>query len=262
MDITKFSDFLLEHKLWYKTIPQFLNWVEEKSNNKDFVFIDTETTGLRGPKLEQLTQIAAISTEYYINQNEFKEKSSFNQKIKLTEETIIQKSDKDSRINKVLSFTRYDEGGGGFIDEEIVLKDFFIWKEEQRDALFIIQNAEFDMTMLNVRSKDLKFKNEVLDTKQIIQLYFIPLIQKLSETDDKYMKMIEKIGISTRDNGLITSSMSKIGPVLGIDMIGYHDALKDCRITMEMFKEIIKLLKEYSHIDIMKYQVERIKILR
>ena len=78
----------------------------------------------------------------------------------------------------------------------------------------------------------------------------------------EYKDMIDKIGTSPRDGGLISSSMSKIGPVLGVDMSGYHDALTDCIITMEMFKKIIELLKEYSHIDIMKYQVERIKILR
>ncbi|MDY0270149.1 3'-5' exonuclease [Trichloromonas sp.] len=260
--IIKFSDFLLEHKLWYKTIPQFLNWLEEKSKSKDFVFVDTETTGLGGPKKVQLTQIAAISTIYDFHQNDFKEQSSFNQKIKLTEETLKKKTEKDSKINWVLSFNRYGEKGIDYIDEEVVLSNFYNWVEEQKDAMLVIQNAEFDMNLLNMRSKNIKFNNEVFDTKQLIQLYYIPLIQKLSETDDNYKELINKIGTSTRDNGLISSSMSKIGPALGLNMSGYHDALSDCRITTNMVVKIIDLLKEHSDVDIMKYQSERIKMIR
>ena len=260
--IIKYTDFLLEHKLWYKTIPQFLNWLDEKSKLKDFVFIDTETTGLGGPKKVQLTQIAAISTIYDFNLNDFKEQSSFNQKIKLTEETLKKKTEKDSKINWVLSFNRYGEKGVNYMDEDVVLSDFYDWVGEQKDAMLVIQNAEFDMHMLNVRSKDIRFKNEVFDTKQLIQLYYIPLIQKLSETDDQYKELINKIGTSTRDGGLISSSMSKIGPALGLDMSGYHDALSDVRITMNMVIKIIDLLKRYSDLDLMKYQTERIKMIR
>jgi len=260
--IIKYTDFLLEHKLWYKTIPQFLNWLDEKSKLKDFVFIDTETTGLGGPKKVQLTQIAAISTIYDFNKNDFKEQSSFNQKIKLTEETLKKKTEKDSRINWVLSFNRYGQKGITYMDEDVVLSNFYDWVQEQKDAMLVIQNAEFDMHMLNVRSKDIRFKNEVFDTKQLIQLYYIPLIQKLSETDDEYKELINKIGTSTRDNGLISSSMSKIGPALGLNMSGYHDALSDVRITTQMFKSIINMLKKYKNVDIMKYQIERIKVLK
>jgi hypothetical protein len=74
--------------------------------------------------------------------------------------------------------------------------------------------------------------------------------------------MIDFIGTSTRDNGLISSSMAKIGPVLGVNMIGYHDAITDCRITIQMYQKIIDLLKKNQDVDIMKYQIERIKTLR
>lgn len=260
MNIINFSDFLLEHKLWYKTIPQFLKWLEEKSYDMDFVFTDTETTGLGGPKKKQLTQISAISSNYFIGNNTFIEKDKFNQKIKLTPETRLKKIT-DSDIDRALRLNRYGDGSSDYLDERLTIKMFYEWLKEQKKPLLIMQNASFDMSMINARS-DIRFDNEVLDTKQLIQLYFIPLIQKLSETDKEYKDIIDKIGTSPRDGGLISSSMSKIGPVLGLDMSSYHDALTDCRITMEMFKKIIELLKEYSHIDIMKYQVERIKILR
>ncbi|MFW6225861.1 MAG: PolC-type DNA polymerase III [bacterium] len=260
MVIINFSDFLLEHKLWYKTITQFLRWLEEKSYNMDFVFTDTETTGLGGPKKKQLTQISAISSKYFISNNTFIEKDTFSHKIKLTPETR-QKKLTDSDINRALKLNRYGDTVSDYLDERETVKMFYDWLKDQKNPLLVMQNAEFDMNMINART-DIRFNNEVLDTKQIIQLYFIPLIQKLAETDDKYRQMVSKIGTSTRDGGLISSSMSRIGPALGLDMSGYHDALTDCRITMEMFKGIIKLLKEYSHVDIMKYQVERIKVIK
>ena len=74
--------------------------------------------------------------------------------------------------------------------------------------------------------------------------------------------MINFIGTSARDNGLLSSSLSKIGPALGLNMTGYHDALTDCRLTMNMYLKIVDFLKENQSVDIMKYQAERIKVIR
>ena len=41
--------FVNENKMWYKTIPQILDWLESKSK-MPWVFLDTETTGLGGPE--------------------------------------------------------------------------------------------------------------------------------------------------------------------------------------------------------------------
>jgi len=256
----KYTDFLLEHKLWYKSINQFLNWIESKSVN-DWIFIDTETTGLGGHKKQQLTQVSAISNTYNFNSNDFTEKNSFNKKIKLTDETKVKMNEPGSRIKKVLSFNHYGTKDTKYYDEQMVLDEFYGWIDEQNNPLFVIQNAAFDMNMLNGRYGR-KYEKEVIDTKQIIQLYYIPLIQKLAETDEDYKKMIETIGTSERDFGLISSSMSKIGPALNISMINYHDALTDCRIMTDMFIKIINILKENKDIDIMKYQTERIKTLK
>src|ERR1035437_4440419 len=94
----------------------------------------------------------------------------------------------------------------------------------------------------------------------MLQLYYLPLLQTLSETNDEYKKLVNKIGTSDRDNGLISSSMSKVGPALGVDMTNYHDALTDCRLAMDMTKRVIQFLKDNQHVDIMKYQIQRIKL--
>ena len=84
----------------------------------------------------------------------------------------------------------------------------------------------------------------------------------MSETEEWARNMVSKIGTSDRDNGLISSSMSKIGPALDINMSGYHDALTDCRLAMQMLQKMVEFLKEHKNVDIKKYQAERIKTKR
>lgn len=256
----RFEQFILEHKFWGKSIPEFLDWLKDKSQ-KEWIWIDTETTGLRGPKSEQLTQVSAISTYYDPNSNTLKETGTFNKKIKLSDETKAQFKQPESRIKWVLSFNHYGQKGAQYFTEDGTLSDFYNWVSQMDQSIFVIQNAEFDMKMLNVRSPQ-KFKNEVIDTKQVIQLFYLPTLQKLAETSSEFEEMVKKIGVSDRDNGLISSSMSKIGPALGINMSGYHDALTDCRIMMEMFCKIIDFLKEHQSVDISRYQAERIMTKR
>lgn len=252
----KFEQFILEHKFWGKSIPEFLKWLEVKSQ-KEWIWLDTETTGLRGPKLEQLTQVAAISTKYDSKSNSLSETGNFNKKIKLTDETKSQFKSPESKIKWVLSFNHYGQGKSKYFTEDSTLSDFYNWVSQMNDPILVIQNAEFDMKMINVRSPR-GFRNEVIDTKQVIQLFYLPTLQKLAETEPEYQEMVNKIGTSDRDNGLISSSMGKIGPALGINMSGYHDALVDVRLTIEMFCKIIDFLKQHQDVDISKYQADRI----
>lgn len=253
-------DELNENKMWYKTITEILSWLDSKSNIP-WVFIDTETTGLGGPKKQQLTQVSALVTDYNFGQNQFTNVASFDEKIKLTSEIKKRYSTPGDDSRKILSFNHYGSGNYKYREEKEIVDEFFNWLEQYSPCLLIAQNAGFDMAMLGGRFGH-KINNEVLDTKRLIQLYYIPLIQKLAETDEKYRVLISKIGTSERDGGLISSSMSKIGPALGINMSGYHDALTDCKIAMQMYQSIVDFLKQHQSVDIMKYQVERIKVIR
>jgi DNA polymerase III epsilon subunit-like protein len=243
-----------ENKMWYKTIPEILSWLDSKSI-LPWIWIDTETTGLLGPKKEQLTQVSAIATKYNFNFNSFLELDSYDQKIKLTDDIKSRYNSPGDISRRILSFNHYGSGKYKWRNEKEVVNDFFNWLEKYEPCLFVAQNAGFDMSMLSGRFGH-KITNEVFDTKMLIQLYYLPLIQKLAETDKKYRDLIN------RDNGLISSSLSKIGPALGLNMSGYHDALTDVKITIEMFKRIVDFLKENQAVDIMKYQSERIKVIR
>jgi DNA polymerase III alpha subunit (gram-positive type) len=254
--------FIIEHKFWDKSIPEFLNWSKSKSN-RYWIFLDTETTGLKSDPYEiQLTQVSCIVCKFNFENNSFVEVDTFNKKIKLTGKTLSLIKNTESRIKKVLSFNHYGKSGIEYHDEKNVLEDFFKFISKYNNPILVIQNAEFDMRFINTRNSGVKFNNEVLDTKQVLQLFYLPTLQKLAETNEFYNKIIDKIGTSDRDNGLISSSLSKIGPVLGINMSGYHDALIDCRLTMQMFQGIIDLLKQHQDLDISKYQSDRIKTIK
>jgi len=249
-----------ENKMWYKNLPEILDWLRLKSK-LPFVWVDVETTGLLGPKHEQLTQVSALATNYDFNSNKFDEIGSFDEKIKLTQQIKTRYNQPDGGNRRILSFNHYGSGGYKYKDERQIINEFFDWMDEFSPCLLIAQNAGFDMQMLSGRYGH-KIKNEVLDTKMLIQLYFLPLLQKLAETNPKYRQMVDFIGTSTRDNGLISSSMSKVGPALGINMSGYHDALSDVKITIKMYQRILDLLNKYISTDISKYQIERIKSIR
>jgi 2'-5' RNA ligase len=251
---------LNENKMWYKTIPQILEWLESKSN-MPWLWIDTETTGLGGPKQQQLTQVSSLSTDYNFASNTFNELGLFDEKIKLTDETKSKFSTPEDKTKWVLGFNHYGSGKYKYKNEQEILNQFFDWIGNYEPCLLIAQNAGFDMAMLAGRYGH-KIKNEVFDTKMLIQLYYLPLLQALAETDPKYKEMIDFIGKSERDGGLISSSMSKVGPALGINMTNYHDALTDCRITIQMYQKIVDFLKQNQKVDIMKYQLERIKVIK
>ena len=254
------NESINENKMWYKTIPEILEWLESKSK-LPFIWLDTETGGLGGPKKQQLTQVSAIATQYDFHSNNFSEISIFDEKIKLTDETKSKFLQPEDKTKWVLGFNHYGSGDYKYKDEKDIVDDFFKWIENYSPNILVAQNAGFDMAMLSDRY-DHKINSEVFDTKMLIQLYFLPLLQKLAETDTKYKEMIDFIGISQRDNGLISSSMAKIGPVLGVNMVGYHDAITDCRITIQMYQKIVELLKNNQEVDIMKYQSERIKTIK
>lgn len=257
-----YLQFIYEHKFWGKSIPEFLDWIKGKSD-KYWVLLDTETTGLPSDPYEvQLTQISCIVVKYDFNSNSFNEVDSYNKKLKLTDTSLGMMKDPDNRIKKVLSFNHYGQKGINFHDEKETLQDFFEFLKKFDDPILVIQNAEFDMKFLNTRNPIVRFHNEVIDTKQIAQLFYLPCLQKLSETQSEYKDLINKIGTSSRDSGLISSSLSKIGPALGIDMTGYHDALMDCKLMAQMLTKMVEFLKQYKNIDIRKYQSERIKTKR
>lgn len=186
---------------------------------------------------------------------------TFDEKIKLTPETKSKFKDPKDRTKHILSYNRYGQGSYKYKNEKDIIDKFFNWLNEYHPNIVVFQNAIFDMSMLGGRYHH-KINSKIFDTKDLIRFQYLPLLQKLAESDTQYQKLISQIGTSDRDGGLLSSSMSKIGPALNINMSGYHDALTDCRITMNMFQKLIEFLKLHQNEDIQKYQTERIKVMR
>jgi DNA polymerase III alpha subunit (gram-positive type) len=197
-----------ENKMWYKTIPEILNWLDSKST-LPWIWIDTETSGLGGPKKQQLTQVSAIATKYDFNSNSFIELDTYDQKIKLTDDIKSRYNSPGDTSRRILSFNHYGSGQYKWRNEEEVVNEFFNWLERYDTCLFVAQNAGFDMNMLSGRFGH-KITNEVFDTKMLIQLYYLPLLQALAEVDSKYKDIIDFIGTSSRDGGLIWTEVAKI----------------------------------------------------
>lgn len=264
--INNFYDFINEHKL-HKNQYQLLDYIEKLSYNKTFVILDTETTGLGGYKKQQLTQISAIGYNYDFKNNNFIKLKEFNKKIKISSDIKQRLKDPSDNIKSILKFNRYGnkiENDTKYYNEIDIINEFNDWLSVfDLEPLLIIQNATFDMNMLVGRGKNIIGKNnktyEILDTKQLIQLFIIPIVQKLSEIDNNYNNILLDIGTSERDNGLISSSMSQWAPkFFNINMSNYHDSLSDCKITSELFIKIVDFIKNNSDLNIAKYQVERI----
>lgn len=258
MRLKRYSD-INENKMWYKTIPEMLAWLESKSS-MPWIWLDTETTGLGGPKVQQLTQVSAIATSYDFDAG-FDELDEYDQKIKLDDETKNRFQRPGDTTKRILGFNHYGSGSFRYRKEGDVLEEFFGWLDQYVPCLLVAQNAGFDMNMLAGRSGE-SISNEVFDTKMLIQLYYIPALQKLAETDESAGAKLAEIGVSDRDNGLVSSSLSKIGPALGINMSGYHDALTDCRLAMQMYEGMVEFLKNNADLDISVYQAQRIKSIR
>ena len=250
---------LNENKLWYKTIEELLQYIKSISN-KTFIIVDTETTGLKSATEEQLLQISSIAAKYDFENNTFNIDDLFNKKIKLSLET---KSRKD--LDKILKFVDYGEKDMKTDYEYDTVDNYFDWITETvgGDVIFLSQNAKFDMRMLYGRGmpKETDIKVPVIDMLQISELFYLPLIQKLSDVNiNKYQQILNIVGFSSRYPELPSSSLNKLGSALNINLKGQHDALTDCYILMELFTKEMSLLKQYDTIDISKYQIKRIKV--
>jgi hypothetical protein len=75
----------------------------------------------------------------------------------------------------------------------------------------VAQNAGFGYEYVKCGRSDGKIVAKYL-IQNVDTIILFTSLQKLAETDKKYKELINFIGTSTRDNGLISSSMSKIGP--------------------------------------------------
>lgn len=244
---------IIKENLKGNTIEGYLEYFENKYKDSTLIWLDTETTGLNVHD-NQLTELSAIVTD-----SEFNVIDQFSKKIKIDWSNV-----KDVKTTKdiVLPMTRYGERGIKYHDESQTIDEFFDWVDSFDNPVLIAQNASFDIKYLAVRGNR-KIDYPVIDTKMVIQLYFIPIIQQLSdENNSEAQEILKQLPPSSRDKGMPSSSMGKIAPILGIDVSGWHSAVEDVKIMINMFKKIKDYLEEYKGLDIRKHQTKRLQTYR
>ena len=260
---------LLENKLSGNTIENVIDLLDGYSSNT-WIFFDTETTGLQ-PSSSQLTEIGAIAVDPNAWSSESTVLDQFNEKISLTDESKRLLKDPESIERKaweksnmggrnplkdpqaILSMTRYGEKGRAYGEEQEVLDKFFEWADGFSNPLFIAQNASFDLKFLNVRSGGKLPKYPVLDTKQLMEMYLIPLLktQTAAESGDPAAQdLLDKLYIKKGNWGYHSSSMGVVSKAYGISIAGWHNALADVKMMMSMYRSVVETIRKGMSTDI------------
>lgn len=252
--IKPFQDFINE-SIKYLNQKELFDWLYQRRNNT-FVAVDTETTGLRGPRQEQLTQIGAIAFSFDYDNLKFTELESFNEKIRLNPDILAQLDQEGSRIRQVFGMTRYEIKQDVYREEQEVLDSFIDFIGKFDNITLLIQNAPFDMRMINLRTRGGKLTQEIFDTKDFYAYFLLPSLQKLAETNEDARKILEIIGTS-RSGNLPTSSLPKVAAGLGFDANEAHDALFDCRYMVAVLEKSLNIIQDNSDLDIKDYQRQR-----
>jgi DNA polymerase III epsilon subunit-like protein len=237
----------------------FLKLVSEYQDHV-WVFFDTETTGLQYENKEvQATQVSCIA--YYPNNFETAPApvggGEFDIKLALSKATRdymeTEPEDKFS-IKNLLLMTDYADDSVKKVNPGYAIYKFEEYLHKMRSAsssgklVLIAQNSPFDVGILNNLYRRLDVEppdDEVWDTKAAIDLYFKPvlsLMKKNPDATDEDKDLLSKLVV----NGRISGSLGKITSAFNIENKGWHQAIQDVRMTMEMLFRIIQYLRAKS----------------
>ena len=237
----------------------FLKLVSEYEDHV-WVFFDTETTGLQYENEEvQATQVSCIA--YYpdnfetpprpVRGGEFDIKLALS---KTTRDAMAREPDSQFSIKNLLLMTNYADDSVKKVNPGVAIYGLEEYLHRMRDAspagkiVLIAQNSPFDVGILNNLYRRLDVEppdDEVWDTKAAIDLYFKPvlsLMKKNPDATDEDKDLLSKLVV----NGRISGSLGKITSAFNIENKGWHQAIQDVRMTMEMLFRIIQYLRAKS----------------
>ena len=261
----------------------------EENKDKVWVFFDTETTGF-GPKKNAITEIAGIAVDpnnweskprivrTFGDVGELKGKTdpkifkTFSQKAKLT--PYVRGRDPESEsgkeTKKVLAMTQYGEKNppkGRFIEEKQLIKNFYDWLESlggPENVVLVIQNAKFDMKMISLRYNadeegladpalgavggDLPVY-PIIDTIPLMKNFLIPFwITKANEGDKEAEEFLAQL--KPKRGKRYSTSQGPVATALGIPIIGWHSAIEDVKMLMNIFQRVVEIIRAGGDVDI------------
>lgn len=249
--------------------PEFDNFLKliKDHEDKPWIFFDTETTGLRykDPHV-QVTQIACVvyNIEGITEGKEPTKEEEFNVKVELTDET---KAKIAQQRKEVEAGTFEDKktiedilGDNYYYDDDlkpmpllkaVKLFDNFLnqirEKSPSGEFVMIAQNSPFDVGIINTAYERLNLTvpdDELWDTKGPLDLYLVPIIKMIkndpeaSETDKKISNLLSK------SNGSISTSLGIVVKAFDLEDKGWHNALADVQMTMDMLFAVLNYVKE------------------
>jgi DNA polymerase III epsilon subunit-like protein len=240
-----------------------LKWFTDHSNHT-FVFFDTETTGLKRDGGNQITQVGAIAAYFNPETLRFAETSKFNKHIrlsgeiqdKLDAEKDLEIPDDPKELGKmlgtskraILKYNHYNIEKSASYDEELsVLADFEDFLDEQGSVVLLAHNAPFDLSFVEVSQMFKSADREVFDTLKFFRNVFFPILSRISDSNDKSKGLLDKFG-EKKSSALANlvkgfSSPSELEAKLSMA----HEAVQDCRNTMEVFEKGV--LTVYQHLN-------------
>jgi len=134
------------------------------------------------------------------------------------------------------------------VEEQTALDNLEAFVNKFDGAVLLVQNAPFDLPMINVRKKLGGLRNEIFDTKDFFAYFMLPTLQKLAETDPEAQQILSVIG-TTSGGKLPTSSLPKVAKGLGVDPNEAHDALFDCRYMVNVLEKGLAIVSSNSEVD-------------
>jgi len=255
----------VKHGSFYpREFSEFLALLESHKDDIWIVF-DTETTGLMYKEdYVQPTQIAclAFDTKGFAEGTapEMIKDGIFDFKVKLTQQAIDRKKAEkenpqlsDYPITKIFSMTRYGEKRGKYVSPQEAVQQFENYIKKMENAsrsgkvLFIAQNSPFDVGILNACYERIGKQPpniETWDTKAAIHYYLHPAVKALKDGEDLDEEDIRIATTLLMKNGGLSSSLGQMIKAFDLKNKGWHNALADVQMTMEMLESIVKYVRK------------------
>lgn len=226
----------------------------QKYKDSVWIFFDTETTGLK-PEDAQLLEIAAVAVKSDLL-DDAGVIAKYHTKVTLTPETEKKRKEphvplrpNDKSVEDLLSMTQYfdTKAGAKYIDEKDAIEGFyeFIKKmSSQGKVVLVAHNASFDNNFISGRGKVYsvpKLDYEVIDTLQVMEEVFYPLIQVVDEMGI-LPKIKTKFGVSF--------TLGNISKALDINVDDWHSALADVKMLIKITKAVVNLLEKNGDLDV------------
>jgi DNA polymerase III epsilon subunit-like protein len=257
----------VKHGSFYpKEFSQFLELLQSHKDDIWIVF-DTETTGLMYKEdYVQPTQIAclAFDTKGFAEgtQPEPIPDGVFDVKVKLQDASLARKkAEKENPelsnypIAKIFSMTRYGEKKGNYVTPEQAINSFEKYIDKMESAarsgkvLFIAQNSPFDIGILNACYKRIGRQPpniETWDTKAATHYYLHPIAKALKDNPEATEEDIRIVTSLLMKNGGLSSSLGQLIKAFDIQNKGWHNAMADVQMTMDILYNIVNYVKKAS----------------